>query len=518
MNTLRRSRGPGNQGTFLGPVFAPASDGRRPEWINALALLVMLVAPLFAGAWLQSLGLPLFWPFFAVAVGIAPLLFWRLRHRPAVVVAALMVWFATHKLLIALLSTSFGATEIAWLQNYKEAMYLALFVVGLAAAVAAIRPLSAGKVLSRLQVPDRLAVAFLGLVAIYFVLSVAIQPQDLRGELVYARRFASLPIIFVAGRLLMADRADLQRTIRYLVGLALLVAIFGILERLVLGDGFWTNVAHIRLFHTSVVDEGFGSSRARLVDGIPANWISYLGDSTIRRLVSSFLEPTTLALFLALSLGLTLFAMPDWARRRRSSWIATGSIISLALALTIGKGGYLVMVVIALVVLARTSRASVARVIVAIGAIVAVALLIGQLLPVATNLDRHLQGLVTGLGHVLGHPVGSGLGTTGFWGTQGKIGTDSTAGAVASQLGVAGIVLYLAWLASAAWRLLPVLATGEPWSTVRRTMSGAVLALLAVGIVSNSASGLLGGFFYMVLAGWMITIEGHPGPARDIRI
>jgi hypothetical protein len=206
-----------------------------------------------------------------------------------------------------------------------------------------------------------------------------------------------------------------------------------------------------------------------------------------------------------LGLSFGAFLVPEWRRDRRWAWAAVMLTIVLALLLTQGKGGLLATAIILFVVLVRTSRRSLWPVVAVVGLAVLIALWVGQYLPVGVNLTRHVTGLLTGLGHVVEQPLGSGLGSTGFWGQHVKIGTDSTLGALTSQLGIAGGALYLGWLASTAWRLLPGDGSLEITSLIRRTMAAAVIALLVVGVVSNSASGLLAGAFYALFAGWIMT-------------
>ncbi len=182
------------------------------------------------------------------------------------------------------------------------------------------------------------------------------------------------------------------------------------------------------------------------------------------------------------------------------------SIIALAMLLTVGKGGLLPAIVIAFIVLVRTSRSTIWPAAAAVAGGVILVLWIGQFLPVGLNLARHLDGLASGLANVLVHPIGSGLGSTGFWGQRLSIGNDSTLGVVASQLGIAGAAAYVAWLATTAWRLLPETSGVDVWSLTRRTVGAAILAMLLVGSVSNSASGLLAGAFYALFAGWTMTI------------
>ena len=123
------------------------------------------------------------------------------------------------------------------------------------------------------------------------------------------------------------------------------------------------------------------------------------------------------------------------------------------------EGGYVVIIIISIVVLARTSKSS-ALVVAWFGGLFGLAALaVVQVLPIASNVDRHIGGLASGVGLTIEQPLGSGLGSTGFWGTQGTVGTDSTLGAVASQLGWWPPFLYYGWLAATGWRLLP--ASGE---------------------------------------------------------
>ena len=168
---------------------------------------------MFVGGLLQAAGVPVFWATFAYGLVALPVAFWQLRTRPAVVVTAMLMWFAAHKLLVAVATPTIGSQPAAWLQNYKEATYLVLFAVGMVSAVQARRRLDVREILRLASVPDMLAATFIALVALYFLLVMVVAPDDLRGELVYARRFASLPVIFFAGRLLLPDAPGMRRSI-----------------------------------------------------------------------------------------------------------------------------------------------------------------------------------------------------------------------------------------------------------------------------------------------------------------
>ncbi len=483
----------------------PSGIAGAPDWFIGLAICLALGIALLGSALIGPL---VFLPVYVLTLPALAVVLWRCRRRPAVVVTALLTWFAIHKLLVAALAPSIGSQETVWLQNYKELMYLLLFAIGCLSVLRSLRGMSAPGSLRRLSMADWLAVMFLGLVTAYFVAKLVIAPTtggSPQSALIYARRFASLPIIFLAGRFLLGDRHDLRRAIAYLVVVAVVVAAFGLIERLVLGDGFWTNVINVGQFQQYGVQEGFASSRARLVDGLPATWLSTMDTVTIRRLVATFLEPTTLALFLAFAFGLTAFTMPEWRRANAKRWLVALAVIGGALVLTIGKGGYTAIAVISIVVLARTSRRSALAVAGVVGLFGLVALAVAQVLPVASNVERHLAGLISGVSLSMEQPLGAGLGSTGFWGTQGKVGTDSTLGAVASQLGWLATALYYGWLGATAWQLLPSRRETETWDLVRRTIAASIIALLVVSVVSNSASGLLAGSFYVIFAGWALS-------------
>ena len=109
------------------------------------------------------------------------------------------------------------------------------------------------------------------------------------------------------------------------------------------------------------------------------------------------------------------------------------------------------------------------------------------------------------------HPFGAGLGSTGFWAVEtngaGLIGRDSSVGSVASQIGVLGAVLFCAWLASLALTLLPRTRELTPETRLASVFGGAIAGLLVVAVLSDSATGLLASAFYVLLAGWLVSLH-----------
>ena len=484
---------------------ATRPDG-RPAWVSSILVGVPLAAILAAAALVDEVGVPVFWPTYVLAVLALPVIYIRLARSPAAIVGLLIAWFAVNAFVVALLAPYVEPRSAAWLQNFKEFMYLALLAT-------LVTPLVVGNVgarwralRSRLIAPDWLAVGVVVVVVLYLIVARFIS-ADWAGSVVYARRFASLPVIYLIGRLLPADKGEFRRAVGYLVWVAFVVAVLGLIERVLLGDRFWTDVVHVGIYRNAIGTEGFGSPHERLPGGIPANWTSSLGGVELRRMVSTFLEPTTLGMFLALSFVLGCAAnLRAGLALRSPRWLIVG-VIGLALILTLGKGGA-VVVLIALFVMAVSGRrrASPSLLLVLAAGVVVILTFASQALPVATNVNRHLGGLLTGLGQLWTQPLGTGLGSTGYWGAIRYVGNDSTIGAIAAQVGLVGAALYVGWLSLTFARLLTS-SDGTGPRGYAAAMGGAVLGLLAVAFLSNSASGLVGSAFYLLFGGWLLAIR-----------
>src|SRR3989475_12841572 len=104
---------------------------------------------------------------------------------------------------------------------------------------------------------------------------------------------------------------------RMFVAIAVGVAVFGLVERFILDISFWRDTVDATTFYGKQVESGL----------LPQNWtVIYRGvpdgifialplQEPVRRLVSTYLEPTTLSGLLALALLLIVF-VPDLAWNR----------------------------------------------------------------------------------------------------------------------------------------------------------------------------------------------------------
>lgn len=472
----------------------------------------------------------------AAGVVLFGLLVVRLRRRPSVVIGLLGLWFAAQNVVAALAAPHAPTWVVVGIIVAKEVMYVAIFAigVGIVAYTAARRRLSIRQAMGLLQPVDWLAIAFVLLVGVAFLLS----GELLSSRLINARRLASLPILYLAGRALLANRFEFSRAARMLIGIAVVVSLLGFVELLALGNEFWRGTVRILELQGETISGGIQSALQHARDGLPLNWWSHLV-IRLRRLVSTFLEPTTLSIFLALTITLAPFVLvrrpgPSVTLRGRGGrlvdprsmlgdirgylgrWDAPAAVavgvMLVAMVLTVGKGGWMILATVAFTCFLSTTRQSIGRLVAVVAVLGVVALAIGSVIPgVGPNINAHVDGLITGALQLLTHPLGSGLGSTGFWGANLDVGTDSTAGVIASQLGLPGIVIFVAWAALLVYRILPA-GTAEDDQrrradpALRRAIAGALLGLFGLSLLSTSATGLLGSAFYLLLGGWMVSL------------
>lgn len=493
-------------------------------------------------------------------------------RRPALFIGVMVLWLALQRILAAAIAPDVSGDMIRWLLLYKEGVYMVLVAAG--AVLMAARYLAGQRELTVLLLADALAIAFLALLAIAFLLS----PADFTPRLTYLRRFAAPVFLYLGGRMLAAEEIELRRALQLTMGVILAVAVFGLVERFLLGVSFWQDGIDATAFYSRQIEAGL----------IPAGWLFvYRGvpdgvfialpvEVPVRRLVSTFLEPTTLGSFLAFGLLLALLAPPPGRRGRRVA-IAVSLLLALALTATLSRGGMLVAVAgsgfflavralegwrrfpwrtyapampilgllglgILLTTLSFSQTPSLKSRIQDVLETSAVSGLSGNRAvegqaaaadaPVtgapdsaehppgstAEGVERHLSGLSSGLDSLRDDPVGSGLGTTGNWSEAPGEGGESMIGTLASQLGVAGFALWLAFVGSSLAALAQVSvrarASGQAVrADILLALAAAFFGLHITSWFSESASGLLGNALYFLFAGWALALAA-PVAAR----
>jgi len=539
-------------------------------------LTLVTVAPLPLGALVLGDATPLFWLLLITDLVLLFAVALATFRTPALFIAIIIIWFALQRIVVALLAPHISADLVRLLLTYKEGFYLILVAAG--AASVAVRHLRGERALPILFAADAIAVAFLGWLALVFISD----PQTSSPELTYLRRFAAPLLLYVGGRLLISRSDQLLDCIRLFVAIAVGAAAFGLVERFALDVSFWRDTVDATTFYGKQVESGL----------LPQNWtVIYRGvpdgifialplQEPVRRLVSTYLEPTTLGSLLALAL-LLLVLVPDLAWNRagpRQRTVVAAAIVALGIAAmaTLSRGGMVTFIAATGFVLAvRWIRRPGWTVSAPLPFLLAPLLVLMGLGAALTSFDnmpaegtvrdvlatraisglpdepqsagtpqppasadtplkeigvhppgstsdaasKHLRGLTSGLEEMLTKPLGRGLGTTGNWSRTPGSTSESTLGVIAAQLGIAGFILYSAFfaavvisLAAAAWNRRGI------WSDIPLVLAGAMLGLFIVSCVSESASGILGNAFYLLFAGWALSITSAASNRLRLRM
>lgn len=338
------------------------------------------------------------------------------------------------------------------------------------------------------------------------------------------RRLALVPLLFAALLLLPWTRRQLERLMSLILATSLVVALVGLAERFS-PDILWTSVLDVMSFMAANPLDPFGQASFE-TSGRFFSWdLLALNGLVVRRMVSTYLEPTTLAPTLALALLLALaarerrrlasdsFGLPHWASA--APWLAPTFLV--AGILTVSKG---FVVFLGLLLAWRWFGLPQPRQVFLLSAAgIAAALIIGEA-GYTEGAFSHAAGLVTAVEYLLdGHLLGEGLGAAGNYAgiTDTDVGDESGLGNGIAQVGVAAL-LPLLWV-----RAIAV----EAWQTAvaRRDPGGPFIAAwlllwFLTYLLSASSLGVGGnalGFSVLALylhPAWSQTGATHQGVMR----
>jgi hypothetical protein len=535
-----------------------------PPWpLNAILLALVAIAPIPIAALIVEEVSPLVWLVVAADLALLFAIAVLTFRTPALFIGVVILWFALQRLVVALIAPHVSADLVRLLLTYKEAFYAILLTAG--AVGVGMRHFRGERAIPVVVAADIIAVGFLVWLAIVFVSD----PASSSPEITYARRFAAPVLFYLGGRLLIARGDQLLDSVRLLLAVAVGVAAFGLVERFVLDIEFWRSSVEATTFYEQQVESGLLPENWTVIyRGVPDGiFISLPLEVPVRRLVSTYLEPTTLSSFLAFALLLLVF-VPEvaWNRGGRAwqaALILAIAALGIAVAATLSRGGMVTFLAgagfVLLVDWVRSARRlpSVSQMafVIPLVAIMAFGFLITSLddppgasavrdvlgtravsgledepagveaVPVvdtaapleeievhppgstAEGASKHLRGLTSGLEEMFSDPLGRGLGETGNWSDTPGAGNESTVGVIAAQTGIVGFGLYAGFFAAvvaslvfAAWR-----RTGLS-GNLPIALAGALFGLFVVSWVSESASGLLGNAFYLLFAGWALSL------------
>ncbi len=348
-------------------------------------------------------------------------------------------------------------------------------------------------------VTDWLALAYAALVILY-----ALIPQSWLGGDASARAIALAlrhdltPVAaYFLGRGLHFGRDELRRIGLILLAAATAVAAWGVIDIYAIPLDTWRNSGVPGWYR-----EQLGLDYGPDLSGLPENFVYNPGDERpLRRLVSTFLSPLASAYMLLVALLLA-------ATWQRSRWLSvlTGFLL-VGLLFTYSRTA-IVALAAGLVALAYGLRSwwpvAASAVLLATGAafvkaypeigpetrFTAAELVVqragGQeeptsgdpLDPNEASIDSHWDSLRGGLETVFRHPWGFGLGNAGV--TASRTGTDLKAGEstyteLGVELGLLGMLVFLAWNVALLRRILP----RAPW------LGASLAAVLVLGIQTD---------------------------------
>jgi len=420
---------------------------------------------------------------------------WNARRRPFLVFAVILFWLLLQNIVLAPLSRLAEPSTVRLLIGAKEVFFLLLILASVLHFAA--RLVKHGSGTFSVLWTDLVGLGFLAILIVAFVRG---QANPLLTRATYLRFFAILPVCYFVGRSLPLDARHLKAVFRLTVGAGAFLSLFGLVELFLLRDPFWKRAGVIEFF----VAKGTAAWTATSIKFY--NWYTWDFGFPLRRMISLILEPTTLAEFLA---GTTLMAafsgfFPGLKRK------ATVLLLLAGLVLSFGKGGWVIFMVGAFIILLKEHRT--------LAVFIGVLFLAFGALFIITNIQSggsvpiHVRGFYEGARYAAGHPLGSGLGSGGVFAAlfdpkQKFQGKESTLGSMLVQTGLLGTVVYVAFLLLLIRQLSRVSAAysartdGEPIHRSARVLSGCLVGIFLVSFFSESAVGVIGTGIYLVLAG-----------------
>ena len=410
---------------------------------------------------------------------------------PRIALVVFVVGLAVHNLVMAeLWDAGIRGASLDVVAAWKDV----LLAAALAAAILGARSLPV-----RLWA-DRLALVYAAFVLLYWLL-----PQSWldgaatqRGQL-FAARHDLIPVAaYFLGRLLVLTPAAWRRVSLALVGLAVALTVWGLVDVYLVPLQWWRDSGVPGWF-----EEQLGLVY-RGLSGLPENWVLNTGDeqNPIRRLVSTFASPLATAYVLVIIL-LYLVA------RRRTWWtVVVAAVAYTGLLWTHTRAAYLALA-LGLVVLAVAQRRFLPVLLAAASLVVGVGFVkafphVGpstsytqaelEILreqgkqnpevsddPLSTgdaSTSSHLRSLRDGIRTVVGHPQGFGLGNAGVsasrTGVEIKAG-ESTYTELGVDTGLVGLVAFCGWMVA----VLLALWRRSAW------LSAAWVAMLAIGVQTD---------------------------------
>jgi hypothetical protein len=366
-------------------------------------------------------------------------------------------WLALQNFLLPLAYQQgwLSASTVGLLMAGKEAvMVLALLALGY-------RAFQKGW---RFNAADKFAFAYAVLLALYLAFAPLVLgstvPFFIRA--VSMRALVSLVIFYFWGRLTYLEMGELKKFIRFVLGLQICVAIFGLMEWAFLPTSFWSETVGVGNFMLDVKGLLDGMN---VLDGLPANMFRF----DIRRIISTYGDPLSMGIACVFPLllcvaWLLLRKRSINDRNSRLKWLVAATVLAVALLLTIGREsiGAAFLGAALLVWWAGKAKGFVAPAVLIVFMLMLVPQFWTNFVETVTfresSAAEHLQFLQSGWGEAPKLLVGKGLGESGGWayslaGVESEVGENSYL-ELMGQAGLLAVLFLVGFLiASCRWNL-----------------------------------------------------------------
>lgn len=361
---------------------------------------------------------------------------------------------------------------------------------------------------------DFLIIAFISMNVLYLFF---FHSSNLFAQLVSLKENIMLYIFYFLGRYLPLGQNQLNKTVKVLINFSIFIAVFGFIERFFLGDQFWISLGIHELARDQKVFDIF--LFGEYGKEIASPMFYFVGNLSLRRMASIFAQPPLTAHFLALPFLILLFHPKIYTKDKIKIQI-TMMLIGLAIVLTIGRGGILIVLIGIIFKYFKKSHRKTAL------AIILLLLLIFGVNSMSHyfNLEygiftlkhgggRHVGGLMMALAS-LTYPFGHGLASGGekaswygneearymsYW--------ESYVGSLGYQMGILGLVLFISINLLIFFRLffkrhdtLP-----DPQEKFNIAIATAIFGLLVTSFFTSASVGVQSSGFYLLYAGLCIS-------------
>lgn len=323
--------------------------------------------------------------------------------------------------------------------------------------------------------------------SIWLALEAMRSNSNLTTVLVCLRQLFIPFILILYGYSLDLTDNDIEKYLDFVIGVGIWQAIFGVIERFILGDIFWLKLNISNLFKT----KGFNSW---IMSNLPGNYYSYdlyhiLG-IRIRRLVGIMTDPLLTSHYLALCLVLMIFRTKRFSLKDK---LIFGTMM-VACILTLSKGAILI-ILFGVLVKVYIKNKDLGRLLLIVG-ICTLAIIIST--NIFSTVSIHLKGITSIIQYssLIGYGIGTAGNMAGLSGTK-TLSGESYMGMLIIQIGIIGCIMFVAYIMFLIKKVLKNHKESDMWIGGVAFVIGALLE----AIVSESAISFVGSGYGFIILG-----------------